>query len=65
MNKPTWNIILSDGSQKYIQCDLIGVANNGELLCFEANQNMPQPMAIMGWAASEWKSFAKSNIALQ
>ena len=61
----TWCIVLADGEQRFIKCDIVGVANNGELLCFNATPQMQQPMAIQGWAQGEWKSFAKSNVAIQ
>lgn len=57
-----WVIVLSNGETKYIQADMMGVLNDGSLLAFVIVQNMPQPMAVMGWNSGEWKTFAKSNM---
>lgn len=64
MMEPNWLIVTTDGETIYVQAMSLGVTPDGSLLAFTVDPLQQQPVAIRGFAPGQWKSFSKSNVAL-
>lgn len=51
-----------DTIQEIVQCDVVGVAQDGSLLCFEAPMGSQSPLAIKGFAPGCWTKFYRSTL---